>query len=213
MTSINRLVVLGAGVAVVGLLAGARPVGAQTREARGTVTAVTDTSLTVKAGAQELTFFVDGRTHLEARAAAKQIQAAQPGSPKPRVSDFFEPGSVVLVRYNEENGRNHAVDVERASRPGAGGGSVSEPSKIAEGKVKSVTQSQLTVTGDGRDFTFAINRDTEVLARGASKTTKAAGGSTPITSFVHDGDAVSVTYRETGGAMTAAEVRVRVVNR
>ena len=213
MTSINRLVTVGAGVAVVGLLAGTRPVGAQTREARGTITAVTETTLMVKAGTRELTFYVDGQTHIETRAAAARLQQEQPGNPKPRVNDFFEPGLTVLVRYEEKNGRNHALNIERVGSPGAGGGSVSEPSKLAEGKVKSVTQSQLTIAGDGRDFTFAINRDTDVLARGATKATKAAGGTTPITTFVHEGDAVSVTYREGAGTMTAAQVRLRTATR
>ena len=212
MTSINRIMIVGAGVAAVGLLA-ARPVGAQTKEARGTVTAVSETSLTVKAGAQELTFYVDGQTHIEARTAAKRLQEAQPGNPKPRVNDFIEPGNVVLVRFKEENGRNHALDIERAGSPGAGGGTVSEPSKNASGKVKSVTPSQLTITADGRDLTFTISRDTDVLAKGASKTTKASGGSTTITDFVHAGDTVGVTYRDAAGTMTAAEVRVQIVNR
>jgi hypothetical protein len=213
MTRSNGFVILGVGVAVVGLLAGAKPVGAQTKEARGTVTAVTETTLTLKAGAQDLTFYVDGQTHIEVRAAAKKVQQAQPGNPKPRVNDFIEKGNVLVVRYREENGRNHAIDIERAGSPGAGGGSVSDPARIAEGKVKSVTQSQLTVAADGRDFTFAINSDTDVLARGATKATKAAGGSTAITTFVHEGDAVSVSYRETAGTMTATEVRLRVAAR
>jgi hypothetical protein len=213
MTRINRLVILGAAVAVVGLLAGASPVGAQAREARGTVTAVTDTSLTVKAGAQELTFYVDGQTHIEARAAAKKVQEAQPGNPRPRISDFIETGNVVLVRFREEGGRNHALDVERVGSPGAGGGSVSEPTKNVNGKVKSVAPSQLTITADGRDVTFTINRDTDVLAKGASKTTKAAGGSTTIADFVHVGDTVGVAYRDAAGTMTAAEVRVNIVNK
>ena len=48
---------------------------------------------------------------------------------------------------------------------------------------------------------------------GLTKATKAAGGSTPITTFVHPGDAVSVSYREADGKMMASEVRVRVPSR
>jgi hypothetical protein len=70
----------------------------------------------------------------------------------------------------------------------------------------------MTIASDGHDVTFAIDRDTDVLAKGASTATKAAGGSTTLTSFVHQGDTVSVSYRDAGGKMMASEIRVRVVN-
>jgi hypothetical protein len=71
----------------------------------------------------------------------------------------------------------------------------------------------MTVSSDGRDMTFAITGDTDVLAKGASKATKAAGGGTPLTTFVHSGDTVSVSYKDAAGAMTASEIRVRIVNK
>ena len=213
MQNINRLVILGVAMAVVGLVASARPVSAQTKEARGTVTVVTEKTLTVKAGAPELTFYIDADTHLEVRRSARTVQAAQPGSPKPRVNSFFEAGNPVLVRYREENGRNHALDVTRVGSAGSGGGSVKDPSGVADGKVTSVSASHMTIASGGKDVTFAITGDTDVLARGASKATKAAGGSTPLTTFVHLGDEVSVSYKALAGAVTVSEIRVRVVNR
>jgi uncharacterized protein DUF5666 len=213
MENRTRIVVLGVAASIASVLATAQPVNAQAREARGTVTAVTDSTLTIKAGAQELTFFVDSRTHLEVRTAERNLQKAQAGSPSPRVNSFFEPGQTVLVRFEEEKGRNHALDVSRVGSPGAGGGSVSNPAKISAGKVKVVTASQLTLDDNGREMTFAISGDTNVLAKGASKATKAAGGSTPITTFVHTGDTVSVSYHEAGAKMMASEVRVTVASR
>ncbi len=210
MQKINRLVILTATVAFFGFVAGAVPVSAQTKEARGTVAAVTDTTMTVKVGAQDMTFFIDGDTHLEVRRAAKQIQGLQPGNPKPRVNDFFEVGNPVLVRYQEGNTSRgfHALNIERVGSAGS-----ANPSKIAEGKVTSVSASHMTLASDGHDMTFAITGDTDVLAKGASKATKAAGGGTPLTTFVHNGDMVSVSYKESAGTMTASEIRVRVVNR
>ncbi len=213
MQNTNRLVILSATVAVTGLLVSAGAAGAQTKEARGTVTAVTDKTMTVKAGAQELTFYIDGDTHLEVRRSARDVQAAQPNSPSPRVNNFFEAGNSVLVRYREESGRNHALDISRVGSTGSGGGSVSDPSKIADGKVTAVSASQMTIASGGKDLTFAITGDTDVLARGASKATKAAGGNTSLTTFVHLGDDVSVSYKALAGALTASEIRVRVVNR
>jgi hypothetical protein len=214
MDSTKRLVMLGVGVAVVSLMSGVRPADAQTREARGTVTGVSDATLSIRAGAQEMTFIVDSGTHLEVRSAAKRVQQSQPGAPSPRVNDFFEIGQAVLVRYRESSGRYHALDISRVGSAGSDGGSVSEPkAKIADGTVKLVTPSQLTIASDDRELTFGITKDTGVLARGATKATKAAGGSTAITTFVHTGDTVSVSYNDGAGKMTASEVRVRTVNR
>lgn len=213
MHTIDRLLILGVAMAVIGLVVNATAVSAQTREARGTVTAVTDTTMTVKAGAQELTFYVDGETRLEVRRAARDLQANQPGNPKPRVNSFFAAGNPVAVRYREENGRNHALNIERVGSAGAGSRSVKDPIRIADGKVTSVSPSRMTIASGGGDITFAITADTDVLARGASRATKAAGGNTPLTTFVHLGDEVSVSYRSAAGATTASQIRVRVVNR
>jgi hypothetical protein len=59
------------------------------------------------------------------------VQKAQPGSPSPRVNSFFETGQVVLIRFEEEKGRNHALDISRVGSTGGGGGSVSNPDKIS----------------------------------------------------------------------------------
>ena len=206
MQNINRHVILTA--AFFGFVAGATPASAQAKEARGTVTGVTTTTMTVKVGAQDTTFYIDGDTRLEVRRAAKQVQAAQPDGAKPRVNDFFEAGNPVLVRYREENGRNRALNVERVGSAGS-----ANPSRLAEGKVTSISASHVTVAADGHDMTFAITGDTDVLVKGASKATKAAGGGTPLTTFVHSGDMVSVSYKDAAGAMTASEIRVRVSNR
>ena len=206
MQYINRLVILTATMSFLGWVAAATPVNAQTKEARGSVTALTTTTMTVKVGAQDMTFYIDGDTHLEVRRAAKQVQSQQPNA-KPRVNDFFEVGNPVLVRYQEDNGRNHALDIERVGSAGS-----ANPSKLAEGKVTSVSASHLTVAADGRDMTFAITGDTDVLVKGASKATKAAGGGTPLTTFVHSGDVVSVSYKDAAGTTTASEIRVRVSN-
>ena len=50
-------------VLVFGASVGLRPAAAQaSKEARGTVTAVSDSSLKVKVGAQDMTFAIDGRS-------------------------------------------------------------------------------------------------------------------------------------------------------
>ena len=144
-------------------------------------------------------------------ALSETLQKEQPGHPSPRVNSFFEAGQAVLVRYRVEKGRNIATDIARVGSAG-GEGSISNPAKISAGKVKLVNASQLVIEDGGRELNFGITGDTNVLAKGASKATKAAGESTPITTFVHTGDTVSVGH-QAGAKMTASEVRVTVVNK
>lgn len=212
MENRNRFAILGVAASIVGVLAIASPGLAQNREARGTVTSVTDTSLSMKAGAEELTVYVDSDTHLDVRRAERDIQKEQPGHPSPRVNSFFAPGQAVLVRYRVEKGRNMATDIARVGSAG-GEGSISNPAKISAGKVKQVTASQLVLDEGGRELSFGITGDTNVLAKGATKATKAAGGTTTIMTFVHPGDTVSISYHEAGAKMMASEVRVSVANR
>jgi|SoiMethySBSTD1v2_1073268.scaffolds.fasta_scaffold01948_22 uncharacterized protein DUF5666 len=207
MTNKKYRVILGVGASIIGVLAIASPADAQTREARGTVTAVTDSTLSIKTAAEELTFYVDGETHLEVRTAERNIQREQPGRPSARVNSFFQPGQSVLVRYQEVKGRNHALDIGRVGSAGL------DAQKTSDGKVKAVTPTQLTIDNNGRDLTFGINSDTHVSVKGATKATAAAGGNKSITTYVHTGDTVTVSYREGDAKMMASEVLVRISNK
>ena len=212
MNSFRRFAILGA--VGVGVLVSAAPADAQSKEARGTVTAVSSSTISVKSGNQDMTFVVDSDTHLEVRSAARNVQQAQPGNPSPRVNDFFELGQAVLIRYRESGGRNHALDISRVGSPGSAGGSTSDSAKIVEGKVTSISQSALTIEGDGGKSTFGITQETRVVMKGATMARKTASGpSTPITTFVHTGDVVTVTFADAGGTKTASEVRVKVSNK
>src|SRR5215217_3661139 len=109
----NRFVVLAVGITIA-VLGSTVQAGAQTKEARGTVSAVAERSITVKVGAQELTFFADRETHLEVQREAKGFQQAKAPLAKPNVNDYFAPGNIVLVRYQDDSGRHHALDIRRA---------------------------------------------------------------------------------------------------
>ena len=85
----------------------------------------------------------------------------------------------------------------------------------ASGSVSKVSDSSLTVKGKdaGKDaeWTFTVDKDTKVTATGASRKTAAAKAdnmSTPITTFVHVGDVVSVKYHDMGATKHAASVTV-----
>ena len=135
-----------------------------------------------------MTFVIDKSTKLEVKAAARKSRDAKvTDTPGVTITQYVKTGTPVVVRYEEANGANHALSVRPVSSPGDGS-EAHDAAKIAEGTVKAVSLSQVTLDSGGKDLTFAINADTDVLARGASKTTKAAGGKTTIADFVHNGD-------------------------
>lgn len=84
--------------------------------------------------------------------------------------------------------------------------------KEASGQVKSVAAAKLVITHDGTDMTFIIDKDTSVVAKGATHkmmAAKEAGEKTEITDFVMEKQTVAVKYEEKDGKMYAKEVRVR----
>ncbi len=83
------------------------------------------------------------------------------------------------------------------------------PVRNTYGKVKSLSGPVLTLDTGGRDMTFIVDENTGVLARGAGRATRNAGGSLPITDLVHSGDIARIGYRELNGAMRALEIQIR----
>ena len=209
---LRRPTIVAMGLAIVGVLGTAALVSAQDKDAQGSVTAVSDSSLTISSGARSMTFVVDRNTKLEVKAAARQTRQVGSGNARgATMTQYIKVGNPVLVHYKEADGRLTALSVRPVST--AGDESATEAIKVANGTVKAVSLSQVTLASQGKDLTFAITKDTDVLARGATKTTKAAGGKTTIADFVHSGDDVSIRYLEQGGTMTASEVRVRVAKK
>ncbi len=216
MGRVQRLGTLLLIVLVFGAFVGLSPAAAQTsKEARGTVTAVTDSSLKVKVGAQEMTFAVDSKTAVLARGAGRATRDAQAtGAPGIKIGDAIKPGGAVIVQYTEAGGKMTATEVRAVSDAGEGGGSVSTtaapPSKSVTGKVKSATANSLVVTADNKDMTFAVSPETKVEAKGAGTATQQAGGRIAFNTLVGAGDTVQVTYQEAGATMRATEVRITI---
>jgi Domain of unknown function (DUF5666) len=215
MGRVQRLGTLLLIILVFGAFVGLSPAAAQaSKEARGTVTAVTDSSLKVKVGAQEMTFAVDSKTAVLARGAGRATRDAQAtGAPGIKIGDAIKPGRAVIVQYTEAGGKMTATEVRAVSDAGEGGGSVSTaapPSKNVTGKVKSATADSLVVTADNKDMTFVVTPETKVEAKGAGTATQAAGGRITFNTLVGAGDTVQVTYQEAGAAMRATEVRITI---
>jgi len=196
--------------AVAAILFSASPAGAQSKEVRGTATAVSDSSVTVKVGDRDITFAVDNGTRFETRAAAKQTRAAgSAGQTGVKLTDVLTTGRAVVVQYKEANGVNTALSIRPVSDAGAGGGTTSDQGpKSASGTVRTVTHDSVTIASGDANLTFAIDTKTHLSAKGATKATKAGGGTLVITDVIGKGDRVNVTYIESNGQLTASDVRL-----
>jgi hypothetical protein len=83
------------------------------------------------------------------------------------------------------------------------------PARNTYGKVRSISGHVMRLQAEGREMTFIVDENTQVLARGAGRAIRNAGGGPPITDLVHGGDVVRVEYRELNGAMRVVEIQVK----
>lgn len=95
-----------------------------------------------------------------------------------------------------------------AIRP-ASDAALTAPVRNTYGRVQSIVGPVLTMNVGGRDTRFVVDENTDVLARGAGKASRNAGGRLPITALVHSGDIARVSYRERDGAMYVREIQIR----
>ena len=177
---------------VVSVLAwAALPAAAQTKEASGTVVTVTDSSITVKVADKDMKFGIDAKTVVGAPGAGRATRDAQAqGAAGIKLTSVVKPGSGVVVMYREAGGALVATEIRSVPGAASTGAAGSPASSTANGRVKSVTASSLVVTASGKDLTFAVDKDTRVLAKGAGTATQAAGGSIAFTKLVAVGDTV-----------------------
>lgn len=83
--------------------------------------------------------------------------------------------------------------------------------KNVTGEVKSLSTDSIVITVDQKDWTFIVDKDTYILAKGASHTSRKAEGAketTMITDFIKEKQTVVVDYMEKDGKFTAKEIRV-----
>jgi hypothetical protein len=85
---------------------------------------------------------------------------------------------------------------------------ITAPIRNVHGRVQSIAGAVLTLRAGGRDQTFMVDDNTDVLARGASRATRSAGSGFPITDLVRAGDIVRVAYRELNGWMRVSEIQI-----
>ena len=84
----------------------------------------------------------------------------------------------------------------------------------AAGKVSAVAADSVTVKGKDAEWTFAVDKGTTVVAKGASHKIAAMSADhkpAVITEFVKTGDDVSVKYHDLGATKHAATITVHSV--
>ena len=207
----QRFVAFALAFAVAGLLS--PQAFAQSKTARGTVTAMAADTVTVKVANVDMTFNVDGKTSVTAVGAGTKDRAAQKaGAAGPKLGDVIKVGQAVQVSYTDAGGKLHASSIRAVAS--AGGADASAPSaKTSAGTVQTISGTSLTVAGSGSGGvkftqTFTIDSATKVVGKGAGTAAAAKGGRTAITDLVAAGDTVSVSYKEMGTMLHASEVRV-----
>jgi hypothetical protein len=210
MAILKRAGVIALGTALV-VVVGHATAEAQNKDFRGSTVAVSDSSLTVKAGDQTLSFVINKATLVEAKGASTRTRQAEAvgKSPAIKVTDYVKAGDPVLVSYRLADGKNLALTVRPVSAAGSDGAAAADSAKNIQARVKSINSNELILDQNGHDVTFTIGRDTDVLAVGATHATKKAGGALPFTDLVHVGDIVRVEYSNAGGSMKAIEIQVK----
>jgi hypothetical protein len=200
------LIGLGCAAAV---MAGAATASAQpTKSFKGTITAVAPNSVTVKGPSGDMTFAVDAKTKVTVPGASTATKAAQAeGKTGPAITALLKDGQNVEVDYHEQG--MHAASIRTIAAVPAAGAPAAKAQTVS-GVVSAVSGTSLTVKGSA-EWTFTADAKTTVLGTGvgtASKKLVAEGKKPTLAELVHEGDSVSVTYREMDGAKHAAVVRI-----
>ena len=190
------------------------PALAQTKTVKGTVTTVGANTITVNVAGKDMTFNVDLKTNVVARGGStKTRQAQSAGKTGPGIADVLKTGDPVEVAYHEKE--MHADTVRVVAAVASGEAPPPPPpapkAMTATGVVSAVSGSTLTIKEKTGDATFTVDSKTVVSGRGfgtAGRKLENAGGKPTLSEFVKEGDTVSVTYVEEGGAKKASNVRM-----
>ena len=87
------------------------PPGPQATTSSGVVTAVSASSLTIKASSGELTFTIDEKTKVVGTGMGTQSQKMKQAGQTTQITDFVSNGDTVTVRSTEAGGAKRASEV------------------------------------------------------------------------------------------------------
>ena len=89
----------------------AKPAADKKLTATGSVSAITESSITVKGKDAEWSFVVDKNTHVGVKGATKATAAAKDAKQPLAITQYVKVGDSVTVAYHEAGGTKHAADV------------------------------------------------------------------------------------------------------
>jgi hypothetical protein len=109
----KRLLIFVVGALLFGVMPASAAGGQETKTmtAKGTVAAVSGTSLTVKGGKEEWTFTLDEKTKVVGTGASTKTREKTGAGEKTVITDFVGEGDSVMVSYHETGGTKHASAV------------------------------------------------------------------------------------------------------
>jgi hypothetical protein len=174
-----------------------------TKTVSGTITEIAADAITIKADGKDMKFAIDAKTQVTSPGAGTKSRAAEAQGKGIGVMDVLKVGQAVEVRYHDDM---HAASIRTISAVPSG-----VKSQTASGVVASMTGNSLTVKGTSGEWTFTIDEKTTVVGTGvgtAGAKAKSEGKKPGFAELVHDGDTVSVTYRDVDGAKRASVVRI-----
>jgi len=196
----------------------AAPVLAQTKTVKGKLTSVGANTITVNVAGKDMTFNVDLKTNVVARGGATKTREAQAsGKTGPGIAEVLKAGESVEVAYHEAEMHADSVRVIASAppppppSPAKADGAVKPKAMTATGVVSAVSGNSLTIKEKAGDATFTVDSKTVVSGKGlgtAGRKLEDTGGKPTLGEFIKDGDTVSVTYVDEGGAKKASNVRV-----
>ena len=82
-----------------------------TKPALGTVSAVTNTSLTLKADGKASTYSVDKTTTVTVKGATRKLAALKDTDKPPVLGEFVKAGDLVEVKFVDKDGTKHASHI------------------------------------------------------------------------------------------------------
>ena len=180
-----------------------------TKNLKGTITAVSANSMTVKGPDGDVKFMINGQTKVTAPGGSTKTDAARAeGKTGPAVTAVLKTGQSVDVDYHEE--AMHAAEIRVISSVPDQGKGAAQKAQTARGVVTATSGTSLSVKGDA-EWTFVVDNKTTVNGTGVGTATKklqAEGKKPTIADLVHEGDTVSVTYHDVDGAKHASVVRI-----
>jgi hypothetical protein len=201
------------------VLVSAAPALAQTKTVKGKITNVGANTITVNVAGKDMTFNVDVKTSVVAKGGGTKTREAQAsGKTGPGIADVLKAGEAVEVAYHEAEMHADSVRVIASvpdappQPPPAKADAPAKPKGMtATGVVSAVSGNTLTVKEKTGDATFTVDNKTIVSGKGfgtAGRKLEDSGGKPTLGEFVKEGDTVTVTYVEEGGAKKASNVRV-----